>query len=695
MRTPEHPPEGRTAAARRLFGAPATLGFTELSLHAYTDAHGHELFVVVRLKHPDWPSLSSDERTTIADRLGKLKPDESGKIIRPMHMLGSIYVPGRPTPPSEGWPLYGLSALLQAPRTAPVFVVEGEACADALQQLGVVAVTSGGATSANGADWRPLARRQVILWPDNDEAGRTYAKAVCERLEALKTQCTWVDVRALDLPAKGDCVDWLSHHPDAAADDVLALPHASSAAEASSAPDPWSHEAPEPLRRTACDPKPYPGHALGPLLHGAAAAVNQYVQAPLALCAQSTLAVASLVAQRLYNVEIDGRTHPLSLWLLTVADSGERKSAADSVLCREARDWERSCYAAFEAERKANMRASETPEEPLQATVFAGDPTLEGLHKLLLINRGWAGLFSDEAGMFVGGHSMGRDNIGRTVAGLSSLWDNGTADRVRGGDGVAKLYGKRLALHLMMQPVFAEELLSNPKASGQGFLARCLLAWPSSTAGHRRYREGDVYSEPGMQAFTARIRQLLQAREPLHRGERNQLEPPPLRLDKEAKALWIGVHDAIEQAQRPGGDYESIRPWASKAPEQILRVAGVLTVLGQDAPQQIQAAEIHAAAELVDWYLHEAVRLRDVGSVSPETQNAESVLSWCWERGLTAVHSAVLTNSGPRPVRNAKALHAAMKLLEQHGWAARVEGGALLDGAHRRHAWHIRPKTSD
>ena len=41
----------------------------------------------------------------------------------------------------------------------------------ARRRLGLLATTSGAADSAAKADWRPLAGRDVIIWPDNDEAG--------------------------------------------------------------------------------------------------------------------------------------------------------------------------------------------------------------------------------------------------------------------------------------------------------------------------------------------------------------------------------------------------------------------------------------------------------------------------------------------------------------------------------------------
>jgi hypothetical protein len=84
------------------------------------------------------------------------------------------------------YPLYGFDELA-ARRDAQVLVVEGEKTADAARALfpEMVAITSPfGAKSASKADWSPLAGRDVVIWPDNDEAGRTYAATVARLVHA-------------------------------------------------------------------------------------------------------------------------------------------------------------------------------------------------------------------------------------------------------------------------------------------------------------------------------------------------------------------------------------------------------------------------------------------------------------------------------------------------------------------------------
>lgn len=71
-------------------------------------------------------------------------------------------------------PLLGLDDLAAKP-DAPVLVVEGEkcraACAGALPQY-VAMSWPGGSKGIGHVDWRPLAGRDVVLWPDADEPGR-------------------------------------------------------------------------------------------------------------------------------------------------------------------------------------------------------------------------------------------------------------------------------------------------------------------------------------------------------------------------------------------------------------------------------------------------------------------------------------------------------------------------------------------
>ena len=186
-------------AAQRIAAAVMRKGFHFEALHEFTNRDGDALHWRIRLKHPG----------------------TGDKWIRPMQRFGDGFRPGEPAYP-EGKPLYRLRDL--AARSSEVVIVtEGEHKADKLAALGLLVTTSGAADSAGKADWQALAGREVLIWPDHDDAGRRYADAVAAALRPLGCTVRVVDVVALGLEAKGDAADWLIAHPDAIAADVLAL----------------------------------------------------------------------------------------------------------------------------------------------------------------------------------------------------------------------------------------------------------------------------------------------------------------------------------------------------------------------------------------------------------------------------------------------------------------------------------------
>ena len=110
------------------------------------------------------------------DTTGGIVRDSSGKPKKQFRQ----FMNGRQGIP-EPRPLYNIPNILEADK---VIWVEGEKCADALNELGYVATcTIGGAgmLSENTAykfDFTPLSGKELILWPDNDEAGKKLAQIV-------------------------------------------------------------------------------------------------------------------------------------------------------------------------------------------------------------------------------------------------------------------------------------------------------------------------------------------------------------------------------------------------------------------------------------------------------------------------------------------------------------------------------------
>ena len=486
-------------------------------------------------------------------------------------------------------------------------------------------------------------------------------------------------------------------------------------------PIPFKAEGPQPLLREIPPGEAYPVAALGPLRQ-AVEAVQDVTQAPIGIAAQSALSVASLAVQGFADVETLGGDAPCSLFCLTIAESGERKSSCDRLLMRGVRDHEkaqaasfRDAFAEYEVAREiwtgkrkrmlteaasgdkikavgaeADLRAlGPEPRPPLYPNVTAQEPTFEGLLKLFQIGRPALGLFSDEAGGFIGGHAMNSDNKLKTIAGLSQLWNGDTVNRIRSGDGASDYPGRRLAMHLMAQPVAARPLLADPQASGQGFLARFLITEPPSRIGTRLRRGHDMASDMALSAFTARLSAILETQMPT--GDNAQeLTPRRLPLSQGARELLWRFYEAIETAQATGGAMEHVRAYASKAAEQAARIAGVLTLWADlDAPE-VTAQAMGWGVSLAQFYLTEARRLAEAGLVSEETAKAERLRLWLldsWPHG--DVTPSEILNRGPNALREAKALSGPLSMLVRAGHLVPLEPGIIIRGGARKEAYRI------
>lgn len=191
--TPHH-------AAQRLAAKQLAQGYQFLMLHAYADEQNKPLYWRIRLKHP----------TT------------HQKWICPMHQMETgEYLLKEPAFP-QGKPLYRLPEIIQHSNET-VWIVEGEQCADQLAKLGFIVTTSGGVESVDNTDWSPLQNRNIMIWRDNDAPGLRYAEAVTMKLQSLNCNVQWIDVDALALSAKGDCVDWVAEHADATKEIIASL----------------------------------------------------------------------------------------------------------------------------------------------------------------------------------------------------------------------------------------------------------------------------------------------------------------------------------------------------------------------------------------------------------------------------------------------------------------------------------------
>ena len=375
------------------------------------------------------------------------------------------------------------------------------------------------------------------------------------------------------------------------------------------------------------------------MLGAAARAIHDREQAPLAICGQSILAAAALAVQAHADVELPmGHVRPVSDFFVTVAETGARKSASDTEATwpirkreqalGETRDAELPNYVnaktAWEKARddavkrgkgnRATIKAAldklgPAPPPPLEPLMTCPEPTFEGLCKLFAVGQPSLGIFATEGGQFVGGHGMSDDAKLRTAAGLSKLWDDGETRRVRSGDGAIMLRGRRLTVHLIVQPDVAGIMLNDRLLADQGLLSRFLITAPDSAAGLRLWHEPSTASEIALKRYGARLLDILEAPCSSRAGKANELEPRRRVLSAEVRGVWIAFADHVERAIGPNGALGPVCGLANKLPEHAGRLAAILALLSDLGTPEIGGDHMRAGIALAEHYATEALRL--------------------------------------------------------------------------------------
>lgn len=637
----------------------------------------------------------------------------------------------RPDPTSPGKWVYNLKGIepvlyqlpelieaVAADRT--VYVAEGEKAVNALAEIGVTATCSPMGAGKWRREYSELLRgADVVVLPDDDPAGRRHAEQVVAALTGIAARVRSVDLPGL--PPKGDPFDWV--HAGGTAEQLVELcreadseARSSSDAERPEQPKPSSDHCEGSERLPLFPPLPpagpYPIENLGPLLAEAAHAIARKVQAPPAIAAQSILAAASLAAQAHADVRMPfGQRRPLGLYLVTIAASGDRKSTTDNealwpIARREdalqemhAADYQdylitHAAWAAekkkIEADRKLGFDARKAalrelgpePLPPIRPVLTSAEPTFEGLIKSWPGMPAALGIFTAEGGQFTGGHGMAQENRLRTAAGFSVLWDGKPITRVRALDGVSILRGRRLAMHLMVQPDAAATFLSDPVLRDQGLLSRILVAAPDSIAGTRLYRQATAEDAEQIRRYHARILSLLEAPWPLSLDRAQGLQPRDLSMNSEAEKRWCDFYNWVEERCIAGGDLRPIRDFAAKAAEHAARVAGVLTIVADERLSEIGVETMTCAIKLATWYLDEALRLHGANRTDPKLLQAQALLAWMREQPDRRCQLRDVLRLGPSATRTKKDAEAALETLKTHGWVEEISARPRTFRAH-------------
>lgn len=419
----------------------------------------------------------------------------------------------------------------------------------------------------------------------------------------------------------------------------------------------------------------YPAAALGPLTP-ACEAIATAGQVQPAMVGQSLLGAASLLTQGLFNVETLAGKRPLSLYLLTLGDSGDGKSTAQGAALAPVNDWQRHAAKRYaddlkdhEKSKSRRKKGDEPPEAPACPFRLVGDATVEGLRRDLDSGVCSQGVFTDEAAAILSGYGMSADHRSKTAGVFSKLWDNGhlSVSRVTGGR--VERYGRRVALHWLIQPMAASESIGDPLLSALGFWPRFLAAWPEPQTPRvaRPFRPDCL---PAVGAYWQRCNDLLVEPLPDDAGD-----CPVLPLADDARLL---LGQAFEQFEREArrGSLQAIKPFALRASEQACRVAGVLSAF--EGKSTVSAAAMRGALALVAYSLKTWGAIVDEGAADQRGAFALRLYEWLTTRPGWCESLAVIVNGGPACVRSKDKRDGALAELESAGLVSIADGKAFV-----------------
>lgn len=358
---------------------------------------------------------------------------------------------------------------------------------------------------------------------------------------------------------------------------------------------------------------PFPSGAFPPEIEAYLHSVAKHVQVDTAMVFPAALAAFALCLQGKYMVSYpsgNGHKEHLCLYLVIVADPGERKSAVFSAVNRPIREWQaekRKSYKLALAEydtqktilegQRDNLKKKLSnkqikPEEraatgdaltaatadlealqpPISPEIIATDTTVEALADLMRLTGETAGVCSDEADFF------------KIIAGLYTGGQAGNLQLpLKAYDGTPFYLLRRgrtigmqrplLSICLMVQPSLFVETLGNSELKGRGMVGRLLTCTPKKMAGLRDVRSSEKLHEAAYQSYKETMLQFLDTE------QKSDTEIPVLTWEADARERMLDYLQTVENSMQAGNPMEEATDYASKSTGVAIRIAGILHML--------------------------------------------------------------------------------------------------------------------
>ncbi len=440
---------------------------------------------------------------------------------------------------------------------------------------------------------------------------------------------------------------------------------------------------------------PYPADALGVRLSAVVRAVASATQAPIEIAAQAVLSVVSLAVQNRLSVRVPtGEIRPASCFFLTLAESGERKSAVAGLALAPVRareeelalaqpldeldyrarlqawrhyrarmtrailgEWSSDSDARGEddAARADGKMLARKPLPPAPPFLAVSAAPVAGLIDQLKARPNLL-LFSDTPAPLLRTAKL------TGAAFLREIWDNGSFIAGR-GRGAQRIVERRLSVHLTAPPDEGRAVLADPVLEREGVLARFLVAGPASLIGARPWCPPIL--DPCLGDYARKIGAGLDpaAGTP---ADVSRVMTRVADFSPAARDRWSAFAGEMEGRMAAGGDFAAARALAAKLPQHAARLAALLA--GYENVAGIDEEAAAGGIALARWYGAEALRLAPAAQQNVAEDQSREILAW-----LRRSHSkgpfalADVYSDGPSFARTSRAARALLRDLENAG----------------------------
>jgi hypothetical protein len=453
---------------------------------------------------------------------------------------------------------------------------------------------------------------------------------------------------------------------------------------------------PTPFYSETKEAEPYPIDAFPNSLKGVIEFCKATVECDVAMIAPSLLCALSCMFQQHYTVSFKiGIEYfddmKLSLAVIILAPSSERKSSLENKIFKPFKDYERdkineSIQSIEDIKKKLNdwndknkalksvittieknisqetdankeetlrtkLRKTQenyekfqkdTPQPIIPPTrnLIVKDITLEALQREYVTNTPYLAMINSEGGIFFNGYSMNNDNAYASLAKLCDLVDGEPIDVKRVQNGNIKLFNKALAIWLSVQPEVGKDFIRNGRATSQGFLPRCLLSQATEKAGYRfqetEYSRVKQLKEVYYSDYCDRVSKIMQ--KPYRAKPDNvlELDREQINLTTDAEQRLFEFYKHVEREQQQGKTYYYHKSFAGKAMQRVVQIATLFTLY--EGKHFVEKSYIEQSITIVTWHLKEAMRIidgeSDAGLPSYDTEKglAENLRRYLFEK---------------------------------------------------------------